>query len=425
MTPRVTVVMATWNRGRHILPSVRAILAQTMPDFELLVIGDAVTDDTAHHLETVDDLRLRWINNPERSGVQSGPNNRGLDEARAPIIAYCGDDDIWCPNHLELLLAKYEACSELSAVSSGIVIHTPNPRSRVRIAGLFGDNAPFSPSVFTPPSAFSHRADKAPKLRWCTRDEVPPNQHYAVFFQSELARMGFAFGSTGQITVHKWQAVEQYLSRFEPTSSAQERVLAKFENGDWSLDQQWMVEVAREAGALNAEIASVEATHNSEETSDLARDEVRGMNVPQPLPLGAGVTIRQDNEPRGTDWYPMLAEDDGFRWCGPSLNPRLLLNVAGEDIAEISLDIAVRPDRDFPNLSVLLNGALSRHRVTWTSTSENRRCGVMHISGPMRPDRGSVIEFLLPEEISLDQGDRHDLAFAAGEIRIRPKSMVW
>ena len=37
--PAVTVIMATWNRGRHILPSIRSVLDQTRPDFELLVVG--------------------------------------------------------------------------------------------------------------------------------------------------------------------------------------------------------------------------------------------------------------------------------------------------------------------------------------------------------------------------------------------------
>ena len=45
MTPDVTVIMATWNRGRHILPSVRSVLGQTHGNFELLVIGDEVTGD--------------------------------------------------------------------------------------------------------------------------------------------------------------------------------------------------------------------------------------------------------------------------------------------------------------------------------------------------------------------------------------------
>ena len=45
--PRFTVVMATYGRGRHILPSVRSVLGQSLAEFELLVVGDACTDETA------------------------------------------------------------------------------------------------------------------------------------------------------------------------------------------------------------------------------------------------------------------------------------------------------------------------------------------------------------------------------------------
>ena len=44
--PLISVVMATWGRGRHILPSIRSALGQSFRDFELLVVGDACTDET-------------------------------------------------------------------------------------------------------------------------------------------------------------------------------------------------------------------------------------------------------------------------------------------------------------------------------------------------------------------------------------------
>jgi glycosyltransferase involved in cell wall biosynthesis len=94
--PFFTVVVATFNRGRHIVPAIEAALDQTFTDFELLVIGDGVTDDTLDHVPR-GDLRVGVIGLPWNSGSQARPNNVGIAAARGRYIAYLGHDDIWMP----------------------------------------------------------------------------------------------------------------------------------------------------------------------------------------------------------------------------------------------------------------------------------------------------------------------------------------
>ena len=101
----ISVVMATYDRGRHILPSVRAVLAQADAEFELLIVGDHCTDDTAELVAPFLSERVRWLNLPARTGNQSGPNTAGIAAARGRYIAYCGHDDIWAPGHVSALLA--------------------------------------------------------------------------------------------------------------------------------------------------------------------------------------------------------------------------------------------------------------------------------------------------------------------------------
>lgn len=100
-SPRVSVIIATYNWSSVLPYAIHSVLAQTMPDFELLVIGDGCTDDTEQVVTTIPDSRIRWINLPSNTGHQSGPNNRGLQEARGEFIAYLGHDDLWLPHHLE------------------------------------------------------------------------------------------------------------------------------------------------------------------------------------------------------------------------------------------------------------------------------------------------------------------------------------
>jgi GT2 family glycosyltransferase len=116
-SPRVSVIIATYNWSSVLPYAIRSVLAQTMPDFELLVVGDGCTDDTEHVVTTMGDSRIRWINLPSNTGHQSGPNNRGLQEARGDFIAYLGHDDLWLPHHLE-------CTTERLATTGCAIVHT-------------------------------------------------------------------------------------------------------------------------------------------------------------------------------------------------------------------------------------------------------------------------------------------------------------
>src|SRR3954447_13231262 len=96
--PSFTVVVATFDRGPHIVPTLESALAQTFRDFELLVVCDGPTDETLHYVPQ-GDARVRVIGLPEHSGSQAAPNNAGIAAARGRYIAYLGHDDIWMPDH--------------------------------------------------------------------------------------------------------------------------------------------------------------------------------------------------------------------------------------------------------------------------------------------------------------------------------------
>jgi glycosyltransferase involved in cell wall biosynthesis len=107
--PRVTVILPTYNWSGVLRFAIASVLRQTFTDFELLVIGDGCTDDSAQVAAEAGDPRVRWIGLPENTGHQSGPNNVGLREARGEIIAYHGHDDLWLPHHLAVMVETLES----------------------------------------------------------------------------------------------------------------------------------------------------------------------------------------------------------------------------------------------------------------------------------------------------------------------------
>jgi glycosyltransferase involved in cell wall biosynthesis len=102
MSPRVTVIIPTYNWSTVLPYSIGSVLGQTFRDFELLVIGDGCTDESEQVVNAIADPRVRWINLHPGTGHQFGPNNEGLRQARGELIAYLGHDDLWLPHHLEV-----------------------------------------------------------------------------------------------------------------------------------------------------------------------------------------------------------------------------------------------------------------------------------------------------------------------------------
>jgi glycosyltransferase involved in cell wall biosynthesis len=129
MTPRVSVLIPTYNRSGVLWYAIESVLHQTVTDWELRVTGDGCTDDSAEVVASFNDPRIHWHNLPENSGSQGVPNAYGVAAARAPYIAHLGHDDLWYPTHLEHLLRAVEETgadfvntllANLGALGSGI-----------------------------------------------------------------------------------------------------------------------------------------------------------------------------------------------------------------------------------------------------------------------------------------------------------------
>jgi len=121
--PRVTVIIATYNWSTVLPYAIDSVLGQTMRDLELLVIGDGCTDESEQVVTAIKDPRVRWINLPANTGHQSGPNNRGLQEARGEFIAYLGHDDLWLSHHLQCTTERLDETG--AAFAHSLLLRVP------------------------------------------------------------------------------------------------------------------------------------------------------------------------------------------------------------------------------------------------------------------------------------------------------------
>ena len=129
--PRVSVVMATYNRSNVLRFAIETVRRQTVDDWELIVVGDACTDDTEDVVRSLGDSRIRFVNLPENFGEQSRPNNVGCELARGRSIAFLNHDDLWLPHHLERCLQSLDAAgNDLSYGLSLLLNYRTTPVER-------------------------------------------------------------------------------------------------------------------------------------------------------------------------------------------------------------------------------------------------------------------------------------------------------
>jgi glycosyltransferase involved in cell wall biosynthesis len=95
--PRVTAAITTYNRAGYVAGAVASVLGQTYRDYEILVIDDGSTDDTAEALRPFEG-RIRF-HEQENQG-RAAARNSALRLATGEYIAFLDSDDLWLPDKL-------------------------------------------------------------------------------------------------------------------------------------------------------------------------------------------------------------------------------------------------------------------------------------------------------------------------------------
>ena len=107
-----SVIITTYNRVNALPRAVKSVLSQDQVDFELIVVNDGSTDETASLLNSITDSRLTVIN--RSNGGLSAARNSGINKASGEWTAFLDDDDLACADWLSGL-------AELVDHSAGIV----------------------------------------------------------------------------------------------------------------------------------------------------------------------------------------------------------------------------------------------------------------------------------------------------------------
>lgn len=96
----VSIITPTYNCGRFIAETIESVLAQTHSDWEMIIVDDCSTDNTAEVVARYNDPRIHYICNERNSGAAL-TRNRALREAKGRWIAFLDSDDLWEPTKLQ------------------------------------------------------------------------------------------------------------------------------------------------------------------------------------------------------------------------------------------------------------------------------------------------------------------------------------
>jgi glycosyltransferase involved in cell wall biosynthesis len=114
--PTISAVVPVYNTERYVAEALTAILSQTRPPDEVVVVDDGSTDGTQEELARFrSDIRVVKQTN---LGV-AGAMNRCFEEARCDYVAKCDADDVWEPDKLERQVETLVAHPEIDIAVSG------------------------------------------------------------------------------------------------------------------------------------------------------------------------------------------------------------------------------------------------------------------------------------------------------------------
>ncbi len=119
---KISVVVSTFNRKKLLKRAINSVLAQSLKDFELIVVDDCSKDGTDKLVSSFGDKRIRYFKTKKNSGADSLPKNIGIIKAKGEYIAFLDDDDAYRPDALKIL-TKYLERTGADVVYGDYILH--------------------------------------------------------------------------------------------------------------------------------------------------------------------------------------------------------------------------------------------------------------------------------------------------------------
>ena len=109
--PYFSIIVPLYNKESFVRDALNSILKQTYTDYEVIIVNDASTDDSAIVAETFLSEKIRIIQHDKNKGLAAA-RNTGIQNATSNFITYLDADDVWKPTFLEHIFSLTQEFSE-------------------------------------------------------------------------------------------------------------------------------------------------------------------------------------------------------------------------------------------------------------------------------------------------------------------------
>ena len=115
--PLISVNMAAFNAGNYIAEAIQSVISQTFQNWELIIINDCSTDNTADEISKFRDERIKVFHNQQNEGIVY-TRNRALHYSQGRYIAVLDADDVFLPKKLSVQVNFLEKNNDYGMVGS-------------------------------------------------------------------------------------------------------------------------------------------------------------------------------------------------------------------------------------------------------------------------------------------------------------------
>ena len=124
---KFSVIIPLYNKALYVRKALESVCAQTYRDYELIVINDGSTDNSAivadEYLKATDSIDYKIINQPN-AGV-SAARNTGVAASTGDYVAFLDADDWWEPTYLERMAQLIDDYPDAGLYASNYVYYKP------------------------------------------------------------------------------------------------------------------------------------------------------------------------------------------------------------------------------------------------------------------------------------------------------------
>lgn len=121
LNDKVSVIIPTYNRSELLKKAIESLENQSHQNFEIIIIDDCSTDDTAEVVRGMDDERIIYLRHDTNKGG-SEARNTGIKQATGSFIGFLDSDDQWLPDKLERQLKQFEGQPDVGVVYTGVQV---------------------------------------------------------------------------------------------------------------------------------------------------------------------------------------------------------------------------------------------------------------------------------------------------------------